>query len=115
MMRCYEDGAESPREGCSCRSCFYAREQLIPKPIRQFLIEQLHRPQTPWKLPGPGLDIIRRCFNHYAAGRASLDDAYLEIIKTMVTQNDDFFRRLCEIEMLKPVIPHLFAPPSVNT
>jgi hypothetical protein len=113
MPRCenrgYYDNLLAPQPECGCRMCYREREKLIPEQLRKFIYELLN-PQINqrYKISGPSANIIRNCLMHYSCGKVSLESALVEIIKQLSIQNDKLFDSLHEIEMLKPVIPHLF-------
>jgi hypothetical protein len=103
MLRCYEDESESPREGCGCRSCYRAREHRLPEALLKFISEQMNCTISPYKMPGPAISGVRQIMMVYCMGRVSLEEAWVEIIKQLVTQNNYLFDQIATLEMLKPI------------
>ena len=103
-MDCDETGFAAPRLNCPCRACYRAREDRIPRSLAEFISEQTSYVKPPHKLPGPAIEMVRRCLIQYCAGRVTLDVAYTEFIKQLVTQSsEEFDRRRTEL-MLRPLV-----------
>jgi hypothetical protein len=102
----WTDGAledvEAPRAECGCRACYRAREVLIPEELRKFIGEQCDHTKAPFKMPSLSINIVRQILSAYCVGRVSLEEAWVEIIKQLVGQNDKLYATIAKAEMLSP-------------
>ena len=74
----------------------------MPEALRKFVGEQCNYTTAPFKLPSLSISLVRQILSTYCAGRVSLEEAWVEIIKQLVGQNDKLFETIHKAERLSP-------------
>lgn len=98
MPDCHEVDVPSPRIGCSCRECYYARERsLDPRLIS--LAREHHIGVIPTF--SPAHETVYRGLQGYLAGRIEWGSLYIEIIDALVKQSDDAHGRLLKMSSMQ--------------
>ena len=97
---CLEDyNAVPPRDGCSCRACYRARETELPLALREFVKDM--GSISAKKIGSP---IVWNWIQSYLHGNVSLDTAQVGMLKDLVDQNERLFAELNLIFNRKPIV-----------
>ena len=90
---------EAPRDQCTCRACFRARDALIPSRLVEMANDARRATNISSAMP-----IVLHWLNVYRSGRVDLQTAELEMIAALVAQNEKIFKDLVLMTGAQPII-----------
>ena len=108
-FHCDDEDMPAPRQGCRCRGCYRVRElALDPRLIDlfregEFSVLPTGQPgEFSMKAIGPARQIVRRAVEMYLIGQVEWAALYIEIVRLLVEQNDELFRRSMDLLNRQP-------------